>query len=141
MNRRGFLALGAGALVWLLAPNARAQAGPGDIPFGESRLGVSNGLRDGTLYVPKSYKPGVPMPLLMMLHGYSGSGEGMRYTFPLAEEFGVIVIAPESRDLTWGQSAPGFDPDVRYLSAAVRQVVATLDIDPTHVALAGVSDG
>ena len=72
---------------------------------------------------------------------YSGSGEGMRYMFPLAEEFGVIVIAPESRDLTWGQSAPGFDPDVRYLSAAVRQVVETLDIDPTHVALGGISDG
>ena len=142
MNRRGFLALGAGALGWLqLAHDADAQTAPGDIPFGESRLGISNGLRDGTLYVPKSYKPGVPMPLMMMLHGYSGSGEGMRYTFPLAEEFGVIVIAPESRDLTWGQSAPGFDPDVRYLSAAVRQVVDTLDIDPTHVALAGVSDG
>jgi phospholipase/carboxylesterase len=142
MNRRGFLALGAGALGWLRAAgDAHAQAAQGDIPFGESRLGISNGLRDGTLYVPKSYKPGVPTPLLMMLHGYAGSGEGMRYTFPLAEEYGVIVIAPESRDLTWGQSAPGFDPDVRYLSAAVRQVVETLDIDPSHVALGGISDG
>ena len=95
MNRRGFLALGAGALGWLHSGrNLHAQTAQDDIPFGESRLGISNGLRDGTLYVPKSYKAGVPMPLMMMLHGYSGSGEGMRYTFPLAEEFGVIVIAP-----------------------------------------------
>ena len=150
MNRRGFLTLGAGALGWLGAtPAARAQtsqsaqapSAASDIPFGESRLGISDGLRDGTLFVPKLYKPGVPMPLLMMLHGYAGSGDSMRYTFPLAEQFGVIVIAPESRDLTWGQSAPGFDPDVRYLSAAVRQVVDMLDIDPTHVALGGISDG
>src|SRR6185295_13563744 len=131
MNRRGFLALGAGALGWLHSGrNLHAQTAQDDIPYGESRLGISNGLRDGTLFVPKSYKPGVAMPLLMMLHGYAGSGDSMRYTFPLAEEFGVIVIAPESRDLTWGQSAPGFDPDVRYLSAAVREVVDMLDIDP-----------
>ena len=152
MNRRGFLTLGAGALGWLSATRGvRAQtpqstqppapAAGSDIPYGESRLGISDGLRDGTLFVPKSYKAGVPMPLLMMLHGYAGSGDSMRYTFPLAEEFGVIVIAPESRDLTWGQSAPGFDPDVRYLSAAVREVVDMLDIDPTHVALGGISDG
>jgi phospholipase/carboxylesterase len=152
MNRRGFLTFGAGALGWLgTMPSVRAQtpqsaqtpapAPASDVQYGESRLGISDGLRDGTLFVPKSYKPGVPTPLLMMLHGYAGSGDSMRYTFPLAEEFGVIVIAPESRDLTWGQSAPGFDPDVRYLSAAVRTVVDMLDIDPTHVALGGISDG
>src|SRR5258708_20637 len=143
MNRRGFLTVGAAtALGWVhAARDAHAQPPQADLPVGESRLGISAGLRDGTLYVPKSYKAGVPAPLLMMLHGYAGSGEGMRSTFPLAEEFGVIVIAPESRDLTWGQSAPGFDPDVRYLSAATRQVVESLDIDPTHVALGGISDG
>jgi phospholipase/carboxylesterase len=142
MNRRGFLALGAAGALGLLDPaRVRGQADQGDIPFGESRLGISNGLRDGTLFVPKSYKAGTPTPLIMMLHGYAGSGDNMRSTFQLAEEFGVIVIAPESRDLTWGQSAPGFDPDVRYLSAAVRQVVDILDVDPSHVALAGVSDG
>ena len=79
------------------------------------------------------------MPLVMMLHGYSGASQSVRYTFPLAEEFGVIVIAPESRDLTWGQSAPGFDPDVKYLGAAYRHVDGMLDIDKTHVALAGQS--
>src|SRR5438067_2290157 len=143
MNRRGFLSVGAAsALSWLYAArDADAQGAQVDIPFGETRLGISDTLRDGTLYVPKSYKSGVPMPLLMMLHGYGGSGEGMRSTFPLAEEFGVMVVAPESRDLTWGQSAPGFDPDVRYLSAATRHVVDMLDIDPTHVALGGISDG
>ena len=144
MNRRGFLAMGAaGAVGWLGRGRAAASGQPSqsDIPYGESRLGLTNDLRDGTLYVPKSYKDGEPMPLLMMLHGYSGFAQNVRYTFPLAEEFGVIVIAPESRDVTWNRSAQGFDPDVRYLGAAYRQVTGMLDVDRTHVALGGQSDG
>jgi phospholipase/carboxylesterase len=143
MNRRGFLTLGSVGLIAPLTGARRlfAQAAQSEVPYGESRLGLSNSLRDGTLYVPKSYKAGTPMPLLMLLHGYGGFGDSMKYMFNLAEEFGVIVLAPESRDLTWGQSAPGFDPDVRFLSAAVRHVVDMLDVDPSHVALGGVSDG
>ena len=127
MNRRAFLALGAAGVVgWTRQSAAASQT---DVPYGESRLGVSDDGRDGTLYVPKSYKDGTPMPVLMMLHGFAGTGQGVRYTFPLAEEFGVIVIAPESRELTWGQSAPGFDQDVRYLGPAYRQVAGMLDVD------------
>lgn len=144
MDRRSFLTLGAAGAVGLLHGARNASAGVSaqdEIPYGESRLGLSDDFRDGTVYVPQSYKAGVPMPLLMMLHGYSGGAQSVRYTFPLAEEFGVIVVAPESRDLTWGQSAPGFDPDVRYLGSAYRYVSGVLDVDPTHVALGGVSDG
>jgi phospholipase/carboxylesterase len=146
MDRRAFLKLGAAGTAGALAgsgSSAEAQQGPllTNIPYGETRLNLSNNFRDGTLYVPKSYEPGLPMPLLMMLHGYSGAAQSVRYTFPLADEFGVIVIAPESRDLTWGQSIPGFDNDVRYLGAAYRHVSSILDVDRTHVALGGVSDG
>lgn len=138
MNRRAFLNLAALTAVSALhGGNVRAQD---KIPYGESRLGVAEE-RDGTLYVPKKYKPGVPMPVIMMLHGFGGFGEGIRYLFPLAEEFGVIIIAPESRDITWGKEAPGFDADVRYLGAAYRQVRDTFDIDREHVALGGQSDG
>ena len=146
MNRRGFLRIGVSTALGSICAGRRAiasgiQPPQSDIPYGESRLGLSDGLRDGTLYVPKSYKDGEPMPLLMMLHGYSGFAQNVRNTFPLAEEFGVIVIAPESRDVTWGRSAQGFDPDVRYLGAAYRQVTGMLDVDRTHVALGGQSDG
>jgi phospholipase/carboxylesterase len=146
MNRRRFLGLGA-AGAWGLAGRVRGAAAQNgvqpqsDIPYGESRLGLTDDLRDGTLYVPRSYKDGEPMPLLMMLHGYSGFAQNVRYSFPLAEEFGVIVIAPESRDVTWGRSAQGFDSDVRYLGAAYRQVTGMLDVDRAHVALGGQSDG
>jgi len=102
---------------------------------------LSDGDRDGLMFVPKSYKPGVPTPLLVMLHGLGGSAEGARFVFPIAEELGVVVIAPESRGITWGQEAPGFDSDVRYIGEAFREVTQYLTIDPARVGLGGVSDG
>jgi predicted esterase len=145
MERRRFLTLGAAGAVGLLhgiqTVKAQDPAQSDDMPYGETRLAISDDDRQGTVYLPKMYKHGVPIPLLMMLHGLGGSAQGVRYTFPLAEEFGVVVIAPESRDQTWGQAAPGFDADSHYLSAALRAVNDFLDIDHTHIAIGGVSDG
>jgi phospholipase/carboxylesterase len=151
MNRRRFLATSAvGAVGWLHGvPAARAQgqvpvppaaAGPA-VPFGQSPLGISDDGRDGMLYVPKSYREAVPAPLLIMLHGFAGWADEMKSTYALAEEFGVVVIAPESRALTWGQAAPGFDVDVKYIGAAYRKVTALVNIDPDRVGLGGRSDG
>jgi phospholipase/carboxylesterase len=154
MNRRTFLSLGAAGAVALAGrgrllaaqnPFAGAQdpvpvAGD-QIPIGKSRLGIADGERDATIYVPPSYQKGVPMPMLVMLHGFRSTAEAVRYTFPLADEFGVIVLAPESRDLTWGQSIPGFDTDSRYMGMAIRWVSDVLSIDTTKLAMGGVSDG
>lgn len=126
------------AVVLLLARAASAQD---TVPYGETRLGISDTDRDGTLYVPKSYKAGTPMPLVMMLHGFSGGGDSQKRLFALAEELGFIAVAPESRDITWGKEAAGFDEDVRYLGAAFRQVGSLVNIDFDRVALAGQSDG
>jgi phospholipase/carboxylesterase len=145
MDRRTFLTLGAAGAIGCLheARNASAGVLPQDdqIPYGETRLDLVEDDREGTVYVPKSYKHGSPIPLLIMLHGLGGSARGVRYTFPLAEEFGVVVIAPESREETWGQSSPGFDVDSRYIAPAYRAVAGFLDLDRTHVAIGGHSDG
>ena len=90
----------AAALVVCSGVAAHAQD---KVPYGQSRLGLSDDLRDGTLYIPKSYMPGKPMPLLVMLHGFSGWGDNQRSLFDLAEELGFIVVLPESRDITWGR--------------------------------------
>jgi phospholipase/carboxylesterase len=140
MNRRSFLIVSAAGTIGLLERRISAR-GQDKIPYGQTALGLSDDGRDGVLYVPKSYKPGTPMPLVMMLHGFGGWGDGQRGLFTLAEELGIIVIAPESRDITWGKEIPGFDADVRYLGAAYRHVTSILDIDGEHVALGGQSDG
>ena len=119
-------------------PQPAGTATPG---FGPSALGLSDDGRDGVLYVPKSYRESVPAPLLVMLHGFAGWADEMKSTFALAEEFGVVVIAPESRALTWGQAAPGFDADVKYIGAAYRKVTDLVNVDPDRVGLGGRSDG
>ena len=150
MDRRAFLGAGAaGAVGWFvgtrkLKAQAPAQTPPaGDIPYGETRLGLADAddERDGVLYVPKSYKDGEPMSLLTMLHGLSGGATSSRSMYPLAEEFGVIILAPESRKLGWGKDAPGFDKDSVYIVNAMRYVNRTLYMDPAHVAIGGISDG
>lgn len=120
---------------------ASGVASQDKVPYGQTRLGVSGDMRDGTLFVPKSYQPGTPMPLLIMLHGFSGWGDNQRRLFDLAEELGFIVMTPESRDITWGREAPGFDDDVRYIGAAFRHVGGLVNIDFDRVALGGQSDG
>jgi predicted esterase len=143
MNRRAFITIGTLAAFGVRLPR-RVEATAfrqSDFKYGESRLGISDDERDGTLYVPKRYKPDVAMPVLMMLHGLGGSGDSARGMFPLADEFGVIIIAPESRGITWGKELPGFDGDVRFLGPAYRHVTGILNVDREHVALGGVSDG
>lgn len=166
LDRRRFLSVTAvGAAGWLATPAAlrAAQAATppaaqtpakpapapdlpiagedGKIPYGATKLGISDGLRDGTMFVPKSYREDVPAPALVMLHGYSGFGDEMKSTFAIAEELGVIVVAPDSREVTWGRSVPGFDQDVRYIGAAYRKATDLVNIDPDRVALGGRSDG
>ena len=140
MNRRSFLTASVAGAIGVMGRRIHAR-GQDKIPYGQTALGLSDDGRDGVLYVPKSYKAGTPMPLVMMLHGFGGWGDGQRGIFALAEELGFIVIAPESRDITWGKEIPGFDADVRYLGAAYRRVTSILDIDGEHVALGGQSDG
>ncbi len=140
MNRRSFLTLGAIGSLGLLERRISART-QDQIPYGQTALGLSDDGRDGVLYVPKSYRAGMAMPLVMMLHGFGGWADGQRGLFALAEELGFIAIAPESREITWGKEIPGFDADVRYLGAAYRRVTGILDIDGEHVALGGQSDG
>jgi predicted esterase len=144
IHRRAFIAAGTAGVLGVAARRVHGQApqeAPPSFKYGENKIGISDDDRDGTFYVPKRYKPGTGSPVLMWLHGLAGSSDSARGLFPLAEEFGVVVIAPESRRLTWGQSIPGFDDDVHYLGPAYRHVAEIVDLDGDHVALGGVSDG
>src|SRR5262245_56561514 len=78
------------------AANSRGDFAPGS----KRALGLDRS-RDGVLQLPT--KPsGEPLPLLVMLHGAGGSGEGvLRRVTAAAEEAGVAVLAPDSRDSTW----------------------------------------
>lgn len=58
---------------------------------------LAQGPQAGELYVPPSYDPSLPAPLLVLLHGYGSNGAQqeayMRFA-PLADEFGFIFLNP-----------------------------------------------
>ena len=127
MTRRGFIALAGAASAATsclnrvppvdAAEDTRLQARPAPptarIDAGTHKLGLG-GDRDGLIYIPKAHDSGKPMPLAVMMHGASNKAQAMEYTFAVAEEFGVVVIAPDSRGPTCtigrSRSAPARTP-------------------------------
>jgi len=107
---------------------------------GLQRLGLG-AVRDGNLYVPSSYSPDRPAPLLIGLHGSGGRATDFRTMPQRAERRGMVFLAPESRGPTWDVVLGGFGPDVEFLDLALRHTFARCRIDPRRLALLGWSDG
>jgi len=123
---------------------ARLSARPRDrvtASITSGRLGLEDGERDGILQVPSSYK-GDRVPLLLFLHGATQNGAGMlRRIGAAAEEAGVAVLAPDSRDTTWDAIRGRFGEDIAFLNRALDHVFSRLPVDPARVAVGGFSDG
>jgi len=118
------------------APHARPLREPG-----RSALGLVRG-RDGLLHVPPAAAAGEPLPLLVVLHGAgSSAARAIDLMTGLADEAGIILLAPDSRGATWDAIRGGFGPDVAYLDGALEQVFASCPVDPARVVLEGFSDG
>src|SRR5438132_7634914 len=98
-------------------------------------------LRDGMLYVPKGYKADQPLPLLVWLHGAGGSGNVSAGLSALADEFTIIVLAPDSREWTWGSILGDWDPDLEFLQLAMRQAQTRCSVARERIWLGGFSDG
>lgn len=98
--------------------------------------------RDGLLYVPESYRPDHPAPLVLMLHGAGGGAQGgIAPLQGLADRAGCILLSPESRGQTWDVILGGFGPDVAFIDRALAQTFNRYAIDPAHCAAEGFSDG
>lgn len=98
--------------------------------------------RDGLLYVPVNYQAGHPAPLILMLHGAGGDAEG---AIGLIEGFaapvGAILLAVDSRRETWDIIIDQYGSDITFIDQALAQTFTRYAIDPTHIAIAGFSDG
>ena len=98
--------------------------------------------RDGVFYVPKNYKTDGATPLLVMLHGAGNTSASTAYAFPLADEFGVLLLAPDSRDdRTWDGVLRNWGPDLEFIASAMRQGYERYNIDRKRIGVAGFSDG
>jgi len=151
MNRREFARCSAagllGAAGWRPALDdgrlrARPQRPSETVRPGEYPLGLSSSARDGVLYVPASYRPDRPAPLVLALHGATGSGlrqlSGWRES---SEANGYLVVAPDSRAGTWDGAQGGFGADVTFIDSALMSVFRRCNIAADRMAIAGFSDG
>src|SRR5262245_45850821 len=121
-----------------LTVRPKANASPS--AQGRSALGLDS-RRDAILQVPASAPRG-PLPLLVLLHGANGSGEGiLRRVGAAADEAGVAVLAPDSRGTTWDAIRDEFGSGVAFLDRALARVFDRVSVDPARVAVGGFSDG
>ena len=103
------------------------------------------------LFVPDSYDADTPAPLLMVLHGASGSGARSQAWLgfdALAEAENFIVVYPDGLYNNWDFGAGVLTPDgyiqvddVGYLTSVVDELEADYNIDPARVFVAGMSNG
>ena len=128
--------------------SARPVPPTASLPPGRHELGLGLGKavyrgmrRDGTLYVPTRMAPGTPVPLLVLLHGGGGQARDFDFMFPIVEEFGVTLLTLDARHNTWDGVDSPFGPDVLFIDEALRYTFEHAAIDPSRVALGGLSDG
>jgi predicted esterase len=102
------------------------------------RSSRSGKMQPVAVYVPKSYVPGHPTPLVVFLHGRGQSETellGQAFIIALAERTGAIVVAP------YGRGHYDFSGTESDVYDAYDAAVSTFTIDPRRRYLAGYSMG
>lgn len=98
--------------------------------------------RPPLLHVPPGLAPDRAVPLVVALHGAGGNAEaGLAVLGGLADERGLVVLAPAALGTTWDAVTGSGDRDTALLDQALTRVFSTVPVDPARVAVAGFSDG
>lgn len=158
MNRREFVAVAPLAALGFFTgcanstitnPRPRGSArlsarpvAPGSLaPAGLQPLGLG-GSRDAQLYVPSGHVVSEPLPLLLILHGAGARASAWFGSYgDRAEAARTIVLAPDSRRVTWDLFFGQFGPDVDFINRALEATFSRCSIDPSRIAIGGFSDG
>lgn len=112
---------------------------------------VSSGQkRDYLLYVPESYRPATPTPLVITLHtsmSWGSAAMAISRWNSVADRNGFIVVYPEGTGFgpkSWemdGEETPSRMPDVLFISALIDKLEASYNIDRRRIYANGMSNG
>jgi phospholipase/carboxylesterase len=80
---------------------------------------------------------------VLTLHGAGGDARGgLAPLLPHADDHGLLLVAPSSRDRTWDMiTQGGWGSDVHRIDRALTHVFAAYQVDPNRLAINGFSDG
>jgi phospholipase/carboxylesterase len=93
-----------------------------------------------SVYVPEYLDPQTPVPVVLAMHGGSGHGRTMLWTWLReARSRGFVLISPTSTGRTWDFADPG--RDIAHIEGALAQIRSRWAIDPARMLLTGISDG
>ena len=102
------------------------------------------------VYRPAGLSHERTVPLVVVLHGGFGSGEQAERSYGwdvIAQRYGFVVVYPDGLNHAWNAgtccgtpSRSGVD-DVGFLSALIRAISASDNIDTTRIAVTGMSNG
>ena len=108
---------------------------------GVMRFDAEAGEREGLwLYVPETYTRERAWPLVMALHGGSGTGRLFLWSWLRdARSRGAILVSPTSIGSTW--ALMGADADTPNLTRILNFVCSKWHIDRARLLLTGMSDG
>ncbi len=106
------------------------------------------------VFVPSTYDDTTPMPLVVLLHGYTASGllQELFFQFqPLAEERGFLYVHPNGTTNVLGEQFWNATPaccgfgsvvdDSTYLALLVDDVQREYNVDPKRIFFVGHSNG
>jgi polyhydroxybutyrate depolymerase len=106
--------------------------------------------RSYSFYVPASYTPGEPVPLVLNLHGLGTDGAYQaqyRDFRPIADTAGFIVVHPDGSTLfgqrfwNYGNVFGSTVDDVGFLETLIDTIAAGYAINPQRIYAAGMSNG
>ncbi len=100
------------------------------------------------LFVPSTYDPATPTPLVISIHGYMewpAHQAQISHWSDLAEEQGFLVVYPEGQGFPrhWraGNQSGDLLVDVRFISDLIDELSRQYNIDPARIYANGLSNG
>ncbi len=143
-----------GLLVWSCGGSSPTQPGVAATPAcqtndnqplarGSTRGALLSGwCREYLAHVPPSYDASRPMPLLIAMHGYTGTPDSMESYTGLsrtADAEGFIVVYPGGLQNTWDLALGG--RDIQFLRALITSLETRANIDRRRIYVTGHSMG